>query len=223
MIWSVRYALASGIDSRCGSIAAGRHSGEPGTAATIPGMPSAPSSGKGGARVFAASGFHTRSPGVRTGSSSSPSVGRETYAALRRRCARSPWVDVVMDRRRGERRQDTDVTPSVERRVSTRRTRSGRASDAAAEPAFRLALRGEDWEVYESTAAESGRCPECVALVSIELPRFVEPPVRLELVMHHAGTSTRARHVVEPQSLSPTGRVLLATRIAARTRREPGE
>jgi hypothetical protein len=54
--------------------------------------------------------------------------------------------------------------------------------------------------------------------VSAELPRFAEPPVRLELVVHHEKTPTAARHVVEVQSFSPTGRVLLATRLAGRTR-----
>jgi len=147
-------------------------------------------------------------------------VGRpDTYAALRRRFARSPWVDVVMDRRRGERRQDTEPTPPVERRVAKRRKTADSvpASDSAAAPAFRLAHRGDDWEVYEATGPESGPCPECRVLVSVELPRFVDPPVRLELVVRHEATPAAARHVVELQSFSPTGRVLLAIRLAGRT------
>jgi hypothetical protein len=144
-------------------------------------------------------------------------VGKpDVYASLRRSFARSPWVDVVIDRRRGERRQDGDAAPSVERRTAGRRKAAER--DPAAEPGFRLAHRADGCEVYESTAPESGRCPECGALVSAELPRFAEPPVRLELVVHHEKTPTAARHVVEVQSFSPTGRVLLATRLAGRTR-----
>ena len=49
-----------------------------------------------------------------------------------------------------------------------------------------------------------------------------EPPVRLDLtVLHEAVPPDRARHVVELQSLSATGRVLLATRLFARTGMEP--
>jgi hypothetical protein len=58
----------------------------------------------------------------------------------------------------------------------------------------------------------------CGATVSVDLPRFAEPPVRLELnVLHERVPPDRARHVVELQSLSATGRVLLATRLFART------
>ena len=145
----------------------------------------------------------------------------DTYTALRRRFGRSPWVDVVVDRRRGERRPDGEAAPTVERRTAGRR-RAGR--DPAPEAAFRLAHRRDECEVYESTAPESARCPECGALVSIELPRFVDPPVRLELVVRHEPMPAErgpARHVIELQSFSPTGRVLLATRLAGRTRTEP--
>jgi hypothetical protein len=40
-------------------------------------------------------------------------------------------------------------------------------------------------------------------MVSVEMPRFAEPPVRLELtVVHEAIQPDRARHVVELQSFS---------------------
>lgn len=146
----------------------------------------------------------------------------DVYKALRRSFARSPWVDVVVDRRRGGGRPGVSAMPAVERRTAGRRT-AGR--DPAQGPAFRLAHRAEDGcEVYESTGPESAPCPECGALVSVELPRFVEPPVRLELVVRHEPVPTErggARHVVELQSFSPTGRVLLATRLAGRTSSPP--
>jgi pyruvate kinase len=63
------------------------------------------------------------------------------------------------------------------------------------------------WEVYEATGPESGPYPECRALVSVELPRFVDPPVRLELVVRHEATPAAVRHVVELQA---------ACRLAAR-------
>lgn len=141
-------------------------------------------------------------------------IGRvDAYAALRRRFVRSPWVDVVMDRR-----QQQEAAP-VERRTVQRR----RAANLVSEPgSFRLAHQVEGCDVYESTAPESGRCPDCGVLVSVELPRFAEPPDRLELVVRHEMAPGGARHVGELQSLSPTGRVLLATRLAGRTRPDSG-
>ena len=147
----------------------------------------------------------------------------DTFAALRRRFARSPWVDVVVDRRRGERRQEGDGTP-VERRTAKRRKAPEPDRAPAAQPAFRLAHQVDGCEVYESTAPELGACPDCGVTVSVELPRFVEPPVRLELVVRHEPAPAErdtARHVVELQSFSPTGRVLLATRLAGRTHASP--
>ena len=79
----------------------------------------------------------------------------DTYAALRRRFGRSPWVDVVMDRRRGERRQHDDVV-QIERR--TARRRKAVANVPTQEPAFRLAHQFEGCDVYEATTSESGRC-----------------------------------------------------------------
>jgi hypothetical protein len=64
--------------------------------------------------------------------------------------------------------------------------------------------------------AEAGRCPDCGILVSLELPRFAEPPVRLEVVLRHEEMPSGTRHVGELQSFSPTGRPLLATRLTGR-------
>jgi hypothetical protein len=56
-------------------------------------------------------------------------------------------------------------------------------------------------------------------MVSVEMPRFAEPPVRLELtVVHEPVQPDRARHVVELQSFSATGRLLLTSRLFVRTR-----
>ena len=53
------------------------------------------------------------------------------------------------------------------------------------------------------------------------MPRFAEPPARLELVVvHEIIQPDRARHVVELQTRSATGRVLLASRLFVRTRSE---
>ena len=139
----------------------------------------------------------------------------EVFTSLRRTFAQSPWVEVVVDRRRGERRQGPTGAPAERRRGGRR------ASDPAPAPAFRRAHRADDFEVYEATTPLPGRCPDCGATLSVEIPRFAEPPVRLELaVVHEAIGAGQSRHAVELQSLSPTGRVLLATRLFARTQGE---
>ena len=138
---------------------------------------------------------------------------------LSRSFGESAWVQVVVDRRRGERRQGGGRVPRVERRSVGRR---GSDRDPAQRPAFRLAQHGDGAEVYEATGPESGRCPECGALLSVEMPRFTEPPVRLEMtVVHETIPPNRARHAVEVQSFSAAGRVLLASRLLARTRTDP--
>jgi hypothetical protein len=125
----------------------------------------------------------------------------------------------VLDRRNGAREPSLPVPP-VERRSSRRHNKEDRPptvpSHSAALPAFRLAHQGADWELYESTSPESGRCPGCQALVGVELPLFAEPPVRLELVIQHEPGPGATRHVVDLQSFSATGRVVLATRIVGR-------
>jgi hypothetical protein len=135
------------------------------------------------------------------------------YATLQRNFQGSAWVDVVVDRRGGTSSGGGRV-PGVERRGS-QRPRGSPASAPA--PAFRRAYGTNDFEVYEATAPLPGRCPQCGLSVTVDLPRFAEPPVRLELtVVHEVIPPATVRHVVEAQSLSATGRVLLATRLLAR-------
>ena len=62
----------------------------------------------------------------------------DVVPALRRSFAGSPWVDVVLDRRRGERRQGGSP-PAADRRVAGRRTSDQHPAQV---PAFRLAHRG---------------------------------------------------------------------------------
>jgi hypothetical protein len=148
----------------------------------------------------------------------------EVYPALQRSFARSAWVEVVVDRRRGKRRRERrDVTllPVGDRR---RRLASRRPADQdlTQTPAFRLAHRGNGFEAYEAIGPVPGRCPECGAMVSVELPSFAEPPVRLDLTLvHETLPLDRARHVVELQSRSATGQLLLASRLIGRPRPEP--
>jgi hypothetical protein len=107
-----------------------------------------------------------------------------------------------VDRRRGERRQGGSP-PGADRRVVGRRTSDQHPAQV---PAFRLAHRGEGgFDVFEATGPESGKCPQCGAMVSVEMPRFAEPPARLELaVVHETIQPDRTRHVVELQTRSAT-------------------
>lgn len=142
----------------------------------------------------------------------------ETLASLRRTFQRSPWVEVLLDRRLGDRRQ-ADAPPAVERRLADRRRRE---DDRTRVPDYRLAHRGEGHEVFESNSLAGARCPDCASTVRFEMPRFVEPPAHLELaVIHAAGEANRRRHFVELQSFTSTGRPLLASRVAARVASEP--
>lgn len=143
----------------------------------------------------------------------------DAFTSLRRHFAGTSWVEVVVDRRRGERRQ-APAKANLERRRGGRRIAD---NDPTRVPSFRRAHRGDDFDVYEAIAPVPGQCPVCGVGLTVELPRFAEPPVRLELeVVHEAVSPDKARHAVELQSLSPTGRVLLATRLFARGQNEPG-
>jgi hypothetical protein len=142
----------------------------------------------------------------------------EVYASLRRSFVGTSWVSVVVDRRFGERRRGSGSAPGSERRGRGRRSSDRLPTQV---PDFRLAHRGDGFDVYEATGPESQRCPQCGITVSVEMPRFTEPPARLELtVLHEAVPPDRARHVVEVQSFTATGRVLMASRLFVRNRSE---
>ena len=137
---------------------------------------------------------------------------------LGRTFGQSSWVEVVVDRRRAERRQRSR-SPALERRLADRRGSVAKGGI----PGFRLAYRGDGFDVYEATSFLSTHCGECGVTVIFEMPRFGEPPARLELEVIHEQTEAqhapgRARHLVEIQSFGATGRPLLAARQLARTR-----
>jgi hypothetical protein len=137
----------------------------------------------------------------------------EVHDRLSRTFQRAPWVEVILDRRRGERRR-RDEPPVTERRLGDRRRRE---DDRTRVPEYRLAYHGDGHSVFEATALAGARCAECEATVRFEMPRFAEPPARLELtVVHETVQPKHARHFVELQSFTSTGRPLLASRVTAR-------
>src|SRR5262249_54776576 len=95
----------------------------------------------------------------------------EVYTKLLRTFEGAPWVEVVVDRRRGERRRRADL-PEAERRLGERRRTE---DDPTRIPEYRLAYHGSGHDVYEATTLAGARCPECELTVRFEMPRFVEP------------------------------------------------
>jgi hypothetical protein len=147
-----------------------------------------------------------------------PVTRPEVYAKLRRTFQAAPWVEVIIDRRRGERRRRNELS-DTERRLDDRRRKE---NDRTRVPEYRLAYHGDDYDVFEATALAGARCPECELTVRFEMPRFVEPPARLDLtVIHESVQPKHARHLVDLQSFTSTGRALLASRVTARAAGEP--
>src|SRR5262245_5922775 len=129
------------------------------------------------------------------------------------------WVEVLADRRRGERRQRQEGR-ATDLRLGDRR---GANAGGGLRPAYRLALEGDGFVVYEATGHAAARCSACGATVVFEMPRSGEPPTRLELSVGHDSMPAdqhRARHVVELLMYAFSGRPILASRSFARTRVE---
>ncbi len=136
------------------------------------------------------------------------------YAAVGRRFAAAPWVAVIQDRRRGARRQAGDAPP-VERRLVDRRTDQ---ADSVQPRTHRLSQRQPGVAVYELMDLEASTdCPRCGTTVWFEMPRFGEPPLRLQLQVDHEDVAPRhSRHVVALEAFGATGRSLVSFRAVAR-------
>jgi hypothetical protein len=136
----------------------------------------------------------------------------DVHLSLRRTFQHAPWVEVLLDRRRGERRR-ADAPLETERRLGGRR----REDDRGRVPEYRLAHHGDGHDVFEASTLAGARCPECEQMVRFEMPRFAEPPARLDVTVVHENVQPKhARHFVELQSFTSTGRPLLASRVTAR-------
>lgn len=143
---------------------------------------------------------------------------QELYVRLCRSFAQTPFVEVIVDRRNGDRRRgSTGVTsdrPRGDRRGGDRR--KPRALRAAATDGYRLIERAEGFQVFEADGRVPVRCFECDTLVEFEMPRFGELPARLAVdVIHAEATQYRARHFVEALAYRASGRPFLACRVVA--------
>lgn len=141
----------------------------------------------------------------------------EVHARLRRSFDRSPLVEVLVDRRQAERRRARAAVSRDQRRVDRRQP--PRPGDAGSGGRYRLIQERDGCHILETTRRIGARCPECAADLEFELPRFAEPPTRLDATVVHARSGGGgAQHYVETEAFTPSGRSLLACRILARRR-----
>jgi hypothetical protein len=144
----------------------------------------------------------------------------DVLAQLSRTFEAAPWVGVLADRRRNERRK-RQVLIGSDLRLGDRR---GTAGDPVQRPSYRLARQGEGFDVFEATGYAAAQCGECGATVMFEMPRSGEPPTRFDVHVVHEQTEPRprARHFVELLLYAAGGRPLLACRSFARSHVEVG-
>jgi len=140
------------------------------------------------------------------------------YTELRRSFKATALVEVILDRRETERRRGGGSVTNDRRRDDRRGLGGAERGEAGG---YRLAHRMDGCQVYEAEGWVSAQCPECRALLEFEMPRFGEPPARLELRMIHEvvrlqHAAASVRHSVETQAYSASGRELLFCRTAAR-------
>jgi len=141
----------------------------------------------------------------------------EVHARLRRSFDRSPLVEVLLDRRQAERRRASAAVSRDRRRVDRRQP--PRHGDAGSGGRYRLIQERDGCHILETTRRIEARCPECANDLEFELPRFAEPPTRLDVTVVHAKNGAGgAQHYVETEAFTPSGRSLLACRILARRR-----
>jgi hypothetical protein len=136
------------------------------------------------------------------------------YDRMRQRFLAAPWVAVILDRRRRDRRH-TESLPPVERRLAQRRAER---SDPSLPRTHRLSQRQPGVAVYELMDLEAATdCPTCRATVWFEMPRFSEPPLRLQLEVEHEDVAARhSRHFVGIDAFGAAGRPLLSSRAPGR-------
>ncbi|MGH7318879.1 MAG: hypothetical protein ACRELA_04530, partial [Candidatus Rokuibacteriota bacterium] len=139
----------------------------------------------------------------------------DLYAKLRQSFNGASLVDVMFDRRQGDRRREREGTPTDRRRRDRRRPPSHR--ETSPEAHFRLIQQADGYLVFQAEGRVPVRCPECDAALEFEMPRFSEPPARLSVaVVHTQPSRSTVQHYAEVEAFKATGRSFLACRILAR-------
>lgn len=146
---------------------------------------------------------------------------RELFEVLRERLDGS-GVEVLIDRRRRERRRGS-FGPGMDRRQAERRrqkpvahvTAATAPGDTPHEPAPKERVRVEAAPPADNARAQ--RCPICAEPVELEMPRFPHPPARVEMAVSHAtGNGRNGHHYVEITAFTVSGRLILSQRVPAR-------
>jgi hypothetical protein len=140
---------------------------------------------------------------------------RDLYDVLRASLKEESPVAVIYERRIRERRRGSD-SPRGDRRRSDRRQRrpSGWLYECevlrVAEPAATADARPS---APPPAIRPSQSCPTCGIELEFEVPRFPQPPARLQIEAIHVGDrGTGAQHYVEIHAFTATGRPLLSQR-----------
>ena len=146
---------------------------------------------------------------------------RELFEILRDRLDGS-GVEVMIERRRRERRRGS-FGPGMDRRQTDRRRQrpiaymgvAAAPEDTAPEPAPKERVRVEAASPASNALAQ--RCPTCAEFVELEMPRFPHPPARVEMEVGHAtGNGRDGHHYVEIAAFTVSGRLILSQRVPAR-------
>jgi hypothetical protein len=139
----------------------------------------------------------------------------DVIARLRRLLAGAAWVQIVVDRRRADRRRTAQAAghPEPERRRADRRRTSREASGAP----YRLIQSAEGYQVLQSQSRASVRCLDCGVGLEFDMPGLNQVPVQLDVTVFHPGRGADGgQHVVETQARQASGHPFLASRVVAR-------
>ena len=146
---------------------------------------------------------------------------RELFEVLRARLDGS-GVEVLIERRTRERRRGS-FGPTMDRRQIDRRRQR---------PVALLSVAALPVDVAEPAPAAGSRlaaaphpqeapvtypCPTCASAIELELPRFPNPPARVEMEVAHVTAGSRdAQHYVEIAAFTVSGRLILSQRVPGR-------
>lgn len=146
---------------------------------------------------------------------------RELFDVLRERLEGS-GVQVLIDRRNRERRRGS-LGPTMERRATERRRQrpvallSVAAAPQGASDRAPTAASPRVAAPRPQDAAVTRRCPTCAETIELELPRFPNPPARVEMEVEHVtGNGRDGQHYAEIAAFTVSGRLILSQRIPAR-------
>jgi hypothetical protein len=128
---------------------------------------------------------------------------RELYELLRKSLQPDAPFDVVLDRRQGDPRGN-----APERSQDRRRGAEGERAPIGL-LFLRVSLAGPVVATVLTRA-----CPDCDLVPAFEMPRFPQPPARLEADVIHTGPA-RDQHYADIYAFTVSGRSLLVQRVRA--------